>query len=437
MRGSHRRGTSDQAYIEPGLGVRAPHGVQVGEPAVDQSEALHRLYETFPYPREVSGLEDFKAGTRQPIWNPKTSFSVFFPQGKPREDLDILIAGCGTNLVPVFGAFMPKARIVGVDISEASLKISAKQSAANGIDNIEHIQLPLEDIASLGRDFDFVCCTGVLHHLADPVAGLRALGRVTRPDGAIMAMVYARYGRQGIYMLQELATMLGLRIDELTAAKIQKLLAALPSTHPFRIVYRNAGELIGREEVMDMILNPRDRSYRVPDVRELIAGAGLKFHRWLGNAPYRPEMTALGQAGLLPEADALDPWEQAAAAELAFGNIIKHSFVVTHPARASASELFEGDALLGAYPSLSTHLKVEHSGADLIVTNEGHGVPIQTAAPVSEMAALLKACDGRRTVAQLASALGEAVVPAYRHLYNADAITLSRVSSITGSTAAR
>ena len=418
-------------------GTLAPHGLGMGEPAVDQSEALQRLYETFPYPREVSGLDEFKAGKRQPIWNPKTSYSVFFPELEPRADLDILVAGCGTNLVPVFGAFMPEARIVGVDISGASLEISAEQCASNDITNVEHRQLALEDVASLGKSFDFVCCTGVLHHLEDPAAGLQALGEVTRPGGAIMAMVYARYGRQGIYMLQELARMLGLGIDEISAAKTQQLLAQLPPRHPFRLVYREVGEVISVEEVMDMILNPRDRSYRVHDVRELISDAGLRFHRWLGNAPYRPEMTALGQAGLLPEADALDPWEQAAAAELAFGNIIKHSFVVTHPARASASELFEGDALLGAYPSLSTHLKVEHSGANLIVTNEGHGVPIQTAAPVSEMAALLKACDGRRTVAQLASTLGDAVVPAYRHLYNADAITLSRVSSITGPAAAR
>ena len=185
-----------------------------------------------------------------------------------------------------------------------------------------------------------------------------------------------------------------------------------------------------------MILNPRDRSYRVEDVRDLVSDAGLRFHRWLGNGPYRPEMTALGQAGLLPEADALGPWEQAAAAELAFGNIIKHSFVVTHPSRTSASDLFEGAALLSAYPSLSTHLKVEHAGANLIVTSEGHAVPIQTAAPVEEMAALLKACDGRRTVGQLASTLGDAVVPAYRHLYNADAIALSTVSTVTGPAAA-
>ncbi len=405
-------------------------GSFMGVPSIDRSEALHQLYEAFPYPRLVTGLPDFKTGKRQPIWNPKTSFSVFFPELDLRDDLDILVAGCGTNLVPVFGAFMPRARIVGVDISEASLQISAEQCATYEIDNVEHLQLPLEQIGSLGEDFDFVCCTGVLHHLADPIAGLRALGRVTRPGGAIMAMVYARYGRQGIYMLQELAAKLGLSIDELTAAKVQKLLAFLPEGHPFRLVYPNVGTVISLEEVMDMVLNPRDQSYRVQDVRALVEDAGLRFHRWLGNAPYRPEMTALGRAGLLDAADVLDPWEQAAAAELAFGNMIKHSFVVTHPERAAAAELFGGERILAAYPSISTHVRLEQSGTDLVVTNDGHPMRIETVAPLSEMSLLLRACDGQRSVRELAAEFGDGVVGAYRHLYHADAITLSTRRSL-------
>lgn len=400
-------------------------------PAVDQSEALRMLYETFPYPRAVEGLEDFKAGRRQPIWNPKTSFSAFFPEVKPRTDIDILIAGCGTNLAPVFGAFMPEARVMGVDISEASLEISAEQCEAHGIDNVVHRKLRLEDIASTGLMFDFVCCTGVLHHLEDPVAGLRALGDVTRSHGAIMVMVYARYGRQGVYMLQELATKLGLGMDELTAAKVQKLLAMLPAQHPFRMLYP-PGTVISLEEVMDMVLNPRDRSYRVEDVRSLVEDSGLRFHRWLGNATYRPEMTAMGRAGLLGEVDGMDPWDQASAAELAFGSLFKHSFVVTHPERKTAAELFDGAGLLSAYPNVSPHLRIEESGSDLVATHEGHPVRIETVAPAAELALLLQACDGTRSVSQLALAMGDNVIEAYRHLYHADLITLSMHGKPTG-----
>ena len=72
--------------------------------------------------------------------------------------------------------------------------------------------------ASLGRSFDLVVCTGVLHHLADPVAGLRALRDVLSPEGAMHLMVYAPYGRTGIYMLQEYCRRLGIGTSRTSSA---------------------------------------------------------------------------------------------------------------------------------------------------------------------------------------------------------------------------
>ena len=69
--------------------------------------------------------------------------------------------------------------------------------------NLETRQLPIEGAAALGRSFDLIVCTGVLHHLADPDAGLRALRSVLKPEGAMYLMVYAPYGRTGVYMLQD------------------------------------------------------------------------------------------------------------------------------------------------------------------------------------------------------------------------------------------
>ena len=51
--------------------------------------------------------------------------------------------------------------------------------------NLEARQLPIEQAAALGRTFDLIVCTGVLHHLADPDAGLRALRSVLKPDGVM------------------------------------------------------------------------------------------------------------------------------------------------------------------------------------------------------------------------------------------------------------
>ncbi|MEM6990566.1 MAG: class I SAM-dependent methyltransferase [Myxococcota bacterium] len=391
----------------------------------DPDAALRHLYEAFPYPRSMDDLSDFREGRRQPTWNPKTSFPVFFPHAKPRGDLDILVAGCGTNLAPVFAATMPEARVVGIDISGASIALSKKLAAQSGLANIEHHELSIEEVGTLGRSFDFVCATGVIHHLADPAAGLRALAGVLADDGAMMVMVYAKYGRQGIYMLQELCRMLGMSVNELDAAKAQRLLALLPAQHPFRRIYGAEIKNISLEEVMDMVLNPRDVAYRVPDIRQLVDDAGLGFHRWLGNAEYRPELSSLTGAGLEGAFERLSSWDRAAAAELTFGNLIKHSFVLTHPARPTAEALFDGPGIADAVPTLSAHLHIDHKGPNLVATNAAHQVRIEMVAPVLDFGRLLKAADGTRTVGEIVGDVGEPGLDLYRRLYHADAIQLS------------
>jgi SAM-dependent methyltransferase len=397
-------------------------------------DALRGLYEQFPYPQVIGDLEGFVAGRLEPLWNPKTSFETFFPEAEPTGELDILVAGCGTNMAPIMAATMPAARVVGIDISSASLVISAEAAASHGLENLELHELAIEDVASLGRAFDFVQCEGVLHHLADPVRGLAALGGVTRPEGALQIMVYARYGRVGLYMLQDLCRQLGLGVDEEGAVGAQALLAALPAGHPFRLIHPVGGADISLEEVADMVLNPRDVSYRVPDVRAFVEASGLAFHRWLGNGEYRPEFSALGPAGLSPRTTGKDSWQLAELAELSHGSLLKHRFVVTHPQRRSADELFEGDALAHAIPSLAAQLKIEDEGELVSLTNGCHQVPVHVRGFKSELVPALKAIDanrgGKRTVADLISGLPGSTLELYRNFYHADVIQLRLTGAV-------
>jgi SAM-dependent methyltransferase len=62
---------------------------------------------------------------------------------------------------------------------------------------------------ALGQRFEHVVCTGVLHHMPDPDAGLRALRDVLAPNGAMQLMVYAPYGRAGVYLLRAYCRQLG------------------------------------------------------------------------------------------------------------------------------------------------------------------------------------------------------------------------------------
>ncbi len=75
----------------------------------------------------------------------------------------------------------PRARVVGIDLSATSIAHSRELQRKYGLENLELRQLPIERAGELGESFDYVVCTGVLHHLSDPDAGLRALRDVLRP----------------------------------------------------------------------------------------------------------------------------------------------------------------------------------------------------------------------------------------------------------------
>ena len=74
------------------------------------------------------------------------------------------------------------ARIVYVDLSEASMAVAKSRIEARGLGRrVEWIHGSLLDVPKWGLDrFDYVNCSGVLHHLADPPAGLAALRSVLK-----------------------------------------------------------------------------------------------------------------------------------------------------------------------------------------------------------------------------------------------------------------
>ena len=395
---------------------------------MDTNEAVRALYEAFPYPRSLPDLGGVVEGQQTTTWSPSRLFHLFFPEGPAHDDLDILVAGCGTHMAPLLGASLPNARVTGIDISDASLAISDKHLKAHGLENIELQRLAIEQVADLERQFDFVHCHGVLHHLEDPVAGLRALGSVTRPSGALSLMVYGVHGRCGLYMLQEMCRRLALSIDASSAQKAQQLLLRLPEDHPFRIIHADRHELVAVEEVSDMLLHPRDVAYDTDGVRDLIADAGLRFHRWMVQGPYSPEVSALPAAGLHGDVAQLDPWQKAAVMELFYGTIIKHEFVATHANRPPAAEVFAGERLGDAIPRRHPDLVVAQEGEDIVLSNGAHQAPVQLRGPAAELALPLREADDRRTVLEILSATGstdmEAGLALFRQFHLADLIVL-------------
>ena len=251
------------------------------------TDVVSREYERWAYPQPIDDVEAW-VQTHHEQFDPFVSHRVFWPDRDYRPNLDILIAGCGTNQAATFAFTNRSAKVVGLDISQASLNHQQYLKDKHALSNLELHRLPIEEVAKLGRDFDLVVSTGVLHHVADPLTGMKALASCLRRDAAMAVMLYAKYGRVGVETLQSVFRDLGLRQEEASVRLAKETISLLPQEHLVQPYLKIAPDLQSDAGLVDTFLHGRERSYTVDDCIELVASAGLVFQGWLNKACYYP-----------------------------------------------------------------------------------------------------------------------------------------------------
>jgi SAM-dependent methyltransferase len=254
------------------------------DPRLDR---VSRQYDRWEYPPPVADLEEWTK-THWDWFDPFRAHRVLWPNREYVPDLDILIAGCGTYQAAVFAFMNRGAQVVGIDVSETALNHQRYLKDKHGLENLELHRLPIEEVSALGRDFDLIVSSGVLHHMADPLAGLKALAECLRADGALGVMLYAKYGRIGVEILESVFRDLGLSQDEASVQMVKEAVSTLPADHPVRAYLMRARDLMSDGALVDTFLHARQRSYTVAECLDLVSAAGLAFQGWFNKTPYYP-----------------------------------------------------------------------------------------------------------------------------------------------------
>ncbi|HET6252185.1 MAG TPA: methyltransferase domain-containing protein [Tepidisphaeraceae bacterium] len=379
--------------------MTGPAGYSPDDPVVAQ-------YDRWQYPPPVQDLRDpsltayLQSFGRLELLEP-----IYWPAGAPRRDLDVLVAGCGTMAAACYAMLNPHCRVVGIDISKGALQHERRLKAHHQLDNLTLHECPIEQAASLGLSFDFIACQGVLHHMPDPTGGLRALGSVLRIDGVIAIMLYARYGRTGVYMLQEFFRILGLGQDEEGVAIVRQTLANLPPEHPARMYIQRATDLSQDAGLVDTFLHRRDQPFSVAQCLDLVSNAGLTFGRWDHNFFYYPEGPFHAATELCDRIAALPEEMIWQAMDVAYLPVGVHYFHVCRPDRDLARYRipWEDASLLKCKPLISAKL-LKAPGLPQGWTLVQPGRP---PLPVPQAhAAVFSHIDGRRTVGECLAAAG-------------------------------
>jgi SAM-dependent methyltransferase len=369
--------------LDHGTGEFVEHGICMSQRAQpfsllpDVAEEVRDFYDRYPYPPPAENLEKYRR-----LWQDKqrrrADYHLFWPNRPYREDQSILIAGCGTSQAAKHALRWPAARVTGIDCSTTSVRCTEELKQRYNLNNFQVHQLAIERVSDLGMSFDQIVCTGVLHHLADPDAGLSALRSVLKPDGAMHLMVYAPYGRAGIYMLQEFCRRIGIRATDAEIHDLIGALSALPPGHPLETLMRQAPDFRHEAALADALLHPQDRAYSVPQLFDFIEKAGLTFGRWARQAPYTLHCGVIAKIPQATRMARLSQADQYAAIELFRGTMARHTVVAYRNDSASGPQpvSFAGDAWLGYVPiRMSDTICVQDRlppGATAVLINQTH-----------------------------------------------------------------
>jgi SAM-dependent methyltransferase len=377
------------------------------------AERVRAFYERHPYPPPVDGLEGYR---RQ--WDDQSrrraDHHLFWPARAYRDPATVLIAGCGTSQAARHALRWPGARVIGIDVSATSVRCTEELKRRYELGNLEVRRLPIERAGELGARFDQIVCTGVLHHLADPDAGLAALREVLAPGGAMHLMLYAPYGRTGIYMLQDFCRRLGIEPTDGDIRGLVTALGGLPPGHPLQPLLREAPDFQTAAALADALLHPCDRAYAVPQLFELLARARLTFGRWLRQAPYSPHCGVVARLPQRERMARLPPPEQYAAVELFRGTMVRHSLIAYRDGdQAGAQRIdFASDACCGYVPIRAPDTLCVRErlppGASAVLINPAHTYPDIVLPLDARQLELFEAVDGQRSIADIARSSGRA-----------------------------
>jgi SAM-dependent methyltransferase len=367
------------------------------------ADPICEFYTSHPYPPPLTNLD-----RARDLWQNenihRAEWHLFWPDKEYRAEFAVLVAGCGTWQAAKFALTHPLSRVVVIDLSQTSLEHTQALKHKYDLANLDVRSLAIESAAELDQQFDLIVCTGVLHHLADPDAGLRALRSVLKPDGAMYLMVYAPYGRTGVHLIQEYCRRLGVGTSPQEISDLTTVLRGLPQHHPLISMFRGQRESLDADALVDALLNPRDRTYSVPQVFDFLERGDLKFGRFYWQAPYSPRCGSISDTPHGPRLTELPEREQFVEMELYRGLVTNHDFVAY---RSDAARVSFDDERYQHYVPIrrawTTCIEERlPAGAAGMLVNQTHLFNDLFVFVDEQGKQMYAAIDGRRTIAEIA-----------------------------------
>jgi SAM-dependent methyltransferase len=252
----------------------------------ETSRVVQKQYEENPYPRWVKLPPCRETISINRYLRNRFPFSRFTPMSRLDEvnaEIDILVAGCGTGQHSIATARRyGNAKVLAVDLSLTSLCYAKRKTEELGLGNIEYAQADITSLSTLRSPemgdgmFDLIESVGVLHHLANPLAGWRELLALLRPGGFMRLGFYSELARQNETDARHYIAEKGYAPNAEDIRRCRQDMMSAENAPRFQKVL-SARDFYTMSECRDLLFHVQEHFYTLPKLKVSLRELDLAF----------------------------------------------------------------------------------------------------------------------------------------------------------------
>ena len=238
------------------------------------SKKVKKQYEENPYPRwrysdSYKSLH-FINSLNNSIKPNKVNYNNKF------DNPNVLIAGCGTGNHIMNANNYNNANILGIDLSLASLAYAKRKVEELGCQNIKFLNGDILHLKNLNKKFDIIESSGVLHHMKDPIKGLKVLKDILEPHGYLKLGLYSEIARTGIREAREFIKQKKLKNTNNDIKIFRKEINnEKENVLKRKLIY--SSDFYSTSTVRDLLFHVQEHCFSLPQISKILKNLNLEF----------------------------------------------------------------------------------------------------------------------------------------------------------------
>ena len=260
---------------EPLKEIKLVNSIKSFDKIIDSvSKKVREQYEEHPYPRwrytNKNLPSNFLFKLNNEIKPNKIEYSNKFVNP------NVLIAGCGTGKHITIAERYLNANILGVDLSLASLAYAKRKTEELGFKNIEFLHADILQLKNLNRKFDVIECVGTLHHMKDPLTGLKVLLDLLEPHGFLKLGLYSEISRQHIVKAREFIKKKKFKNTIKDIRNCRELIFNEKKDPLLQKIF-HSNDFYSTSSVRDLMFHVKEHRFTIPEISKMLKKLNLEF----------------------------------------------------------------------------------------------------------------------------------------------------------------